>query len=795
MTQSNSSSVKLRSQLSAEVKKSVVDLGKVAEIIAELSKHDPDFVRFTVDAGIISRLGQELVARQETALAELIKNAFDADATSVTLIFENTDTPGGQLEIVDDGLGMTRSQLVDGFMRLASTEKIDNPTSIRYKRERAGRKGIGRFAVQRLGEELEIITQTLNADKALRVNIDWRKFSGGKELASVSNRIKVVPKERKEGTTLRINKLRESWSEEDIKAVYRNVTDLIQPSSLFDKRKGKDNAELMQDGQYINNDELDNANPEFEIIFYRRIDKKLHLIASKETEILQHALAVIEGFVDENGQGYWSVTSEKLDINELAAVIGKGRDAHNVPFDHLRNVDFIAYYFIYNSTLIPRSVVSTIKKLAATKGGIRIYRNGFRVRPYGEPDNDWLGLDASTRAREILPPHANSNFFGFVEIIDRAGKQFEETSGRERLVENKAFEELQDFVSRVLKAAVLRIAEVRGKKQTTGQKDWDRKNSSERLRDAAARLGQAIVSARAEAKSGADGTAHLDEYDKLLETAQEVVEELKLTASEQEELLQELGMLRVLATLGLVIGEFTHEVKATLYSSSIAAKNLAASLKRNSKQLTMAEDLKFNIERFQTYVTYFDESIAENTHRELRPQNLPVLAKRFAGTITPAASAAGVKFESIQYDGYDLITRPMHTSEWSSIFFNLYTNSQKAIMRANSQGKILIQCGKERGKIYLKFADNGDGIPSENVDRIFNAFFTTSSPAGRRAGEEEELRGSGLGLKIVRDIVESYGGSISLTEPPQGFTTCFRIEIPRATEKELEAYGYKVHLS
>lgn len=795
MAQSNSKLEKLREQLSAEVKKTVVDLGKVSEITAELSRHDADFVRFTVDAGIISRLGQELVARQETALAELIKNAFDADATSVTLIFENTDTPGGQLEIVDDGLGMTRSQLVDGFMRLASTEKIDNPTSIRYGRKRAGRKGIGRFAVQRLGEELEIITQTLNTNAALRVNIDWRKFSGGKELASVSNRIKVVTKERKEGTTLRINKLRESWSEEDIKAVYRNVTDLIQPSTLFDKRKGKDNGHVTQDGQGIVKDDFDNIDPGFEIIFYRRVNKKLHLIASKETEILQHALAVIEGYVDENGYGYWSVTSEKLDINELAVAIGKDRENHKAPFEHLRNVDFIAHYYIYNSTLLPRSVVSTIKKLAAAKGGIRIYRNGFRVRPYGEPDNDWLGLDASTRARDILPPHANSNFFGFVEIIDRAGKQFEETSGRERLVENKAFEELQDFVSRVLKAAVLRVAEVRGKKQTTGQKDWDRKNSAERLSDAAAKLAQAIQAARAETRSGTGGAAQLDEYDKLLETAQEVVDELKLSASEQDELLQELGMLRVLATLGLVIGEFTHEVKATLYSSSLAAKNLVASLRKGSKQLVTAEDLKFNIERFQTYVSYFDDSIMENSHRELRPQNLPVLAKRFAETISPAASAAGIKFQPIQYDRYDLITRPMHTSEWASIFFNLYTNAQKAIMRANAQGKILIKLGKEGGRIYLKFADNGDGIPPENVDRIFNAFFTTSSPASRRAGEEEELRGSGLGLKIVKDIVESYSGSISLTEPPAGFTTCFKIELPRATEKELETYGYKVHLS
>ncbi|HEV2881370.1 MAG TPA: sensor histidine kinase [Pyrinomonadaceae bacterium] len=788
---------KLRKQLTSEANKKVADLGKVVEIITELSKLDPDFVRFTVDAGIINRLGEELVARQETALAELIKNAFDADAKSATLIFESTESPGGQLEVIDDGVGMTRQELIDGFMRLASTEKIEQPTSPKYKRKRAGRKGIGRFAVQRLGEELEITTQTLNSNKALRVNIDWSKFSRGKELTSVANRIKEFPKKREgeEGTTLVISKLRESWSEDDIKTVYKNVADLIQPTTLFDKRKTKESLATTQDKLKATEEEPQNADPGFKVVFYRRVDGALHVVASEETEILQHALAVVEGYVDKDGHGYWSVESEKLSISEPILEIGKDRENHKVPFEHLRNIDFIAHYFIHNSSLLPRSVKNTIKKLAAEKGGIRVYRNGFRVRPYGEPDNDWLGLDASTRAREILPPHANSNFFGFVEIIDPEGKQFEETSGRERLVENKAFEELQEFVSRVLKAAVLRVAEVRGKKRTASQKDWEKRNPAERIRDAAARLSQAISTARATAESKADNESKLEEYEELLHTTQQVVADLKVTARVQEDLLQELGMLRVLATLGLVIGEFTHEVKATLYSASLAAKNLVYSLKKGSKELRIAEDLKFNIERFQTYASYFDDAISENTKRELHPQNLRVLVKRFAETITPAASATGIKVEQPQYEGYDLITRPMHSSELSSIFFNLYTNAQKAILRANSKGKILLRAGKDKSRVYVDFADNGDGVPPENAERIFNAFFTTSSPAGRRAKEDDELRGSGLGLKIVKDIVDSYEGNISLVDPPATYRTCFRVEIPRATDKDLEEHAYKIHLS
>ena len=118
-------------------------------------------IGFTVDAGLIQRLGYELVGRAETAVSELIKNSYDADATIVDVDFIDTAVQGGSLVISDNGLGMTEEQLINGFMRISSTDKLHNPTSPRFNRTKAGRKGIGRFAAQRLGEELVIVTQTI----------------------------------------------------------------------------------------------------------------------------------------------------------------------------------------------------------------------------------------------------------------------------------------------------------------------------------------------------------------------------------------------------------------------------------------------------------------------------------------------------------------------------------------------------------------------------------------------------------------------------------------------------------
>ena len=99
-------------------------------------------VGFTVDAGLIQRLGYELVGRAETAVSELIKNSYDADATVVDVDFINAFTQGGSLIISDNGLGMTKQQLINGFMRISSTDKLHNPTSLRFNRTKAGKKGI-----------------------------------------------------------------------------------------------------------------------------------------------------------------------------------------------------------------------------------------------------------------------------------------------------------------------------------------------------------------------------------------------------------------------------------------------------------------------------------------------------------------------------------------------------------------------------------------------------------------------------------------------------------------------------
>ena len=161
----------IRSELQQILQNEPKNYSKILELSNQLTKFDEENVRFSIDAGIIDRLGKELVARHETAVSELVKNAYDADATKVTITFKESYDVGGVLEIEDNGLGMTKEQLINGFMRLSSSDKLHFPRSPRYDRKRAGKKGIGRFSSQRLGTKLTIITQTLESEKALRLII------------------------------------------------------------------------------------------------------------------------------------------------------------------------------------------------------------------------------------------------------------------------------------------------------------------------------------------------------------------------------------------------------------------------------------------------------------------------------------------------------------------------------------------------------------------------------------------------------------------------------------------------
>lgn len=766
----------IKQKLKEILEKEPENTDEILALTTKLATLDNDKVRFSIDAGVIDRLGKELVARHETAVSELIKNAYDADATSVKLTFESVDDTGGTLTIVDNGTGMTRNDLVNGFMRISSTDKIHNPISKIYGRKRAGKKGIGRFATQRLGDNLTIITQTQTSKTGYKITIDWTKYKSDEELLLITNKIEEIPRDLSSatGTTLIIKNLEEWWSEATIRRVYRYALDIVQPFPLSKQKiiNGKRN------------------DPGFKIECYR--DKTS--IADEESMFYDHALAEIEGYVDKDGYGFWEIKKSKVDtVTSQPQLIKSKNKTLEGKFKYLDTIHFKAYYFIFSKKLLPKQVESYIRETARDYGGIRIYRNGFRVLPYAEPQDDWLGLDASIRKRSILPVHGNINFFGFVEIAGN-NKNFIELSSREGLFQNDAYKELVDYLYKSLIAVVSRIAEARGRKTTTGQKNWKKedKKPEDVINEAADDL-DAIADDLDANQDSEKQSSNDSSSDEKTKTNQEKANEyrakakrLRLANQVIKEKISELAMLRVLAGLGLIIGEFTHEITTYLSVFNVDAQYLVDNLLKSSTEYERAVRLKKTFNSFQIYASYFDETISKNANRDLKIINLKTTVKEFKKTIKNDLIRNNIEMD-IELLNDEIYTLKMHESEWASILFNFYSNSKKALKRENPpQRKIKIISGIQEGNVFLQFLDNGNGIPKEARDKVFNAFFSTSTPKGHSATLKDEMSGTGLGLKIVKDTIDGYNGDIFLDNPVDGYKTSFRIELPKATEEEID---------
>lgn len=760
----------LKQQLLECLQAEELDNTQMLSLTHQIANFDEDKVRFSVDAGVIDRLGQELVARQETAVSELVKNSYDADAEYVSLKFFDSKEIGGTLIIEDDGQGMGRDDLVNGFMRVSSTAKIHEPTSPIFNRQRAGQKGIGRFSVQRLGRKLTIITQTRDSDNALKLIINWDDYNRDGNLFIVENTLEVIPKTKEKGTTLIIEYLRDRWSRASIQRVYRYVSDIIRP--------------IIPSDEVIN---VEQEKDKFNVEFFEITQGKRQKIADSIIMLYQHAVAVFSGEIDEQGYGWVTIDSKRLKIVNEKLKIGFNPDDSQSPFPNIRDVKFKVFYFIYESNLINKMHSTSIRSKLTHEGGMKLYRNGFRVLPYGEQGDDWLRLDESSRRRAILTPHANINFYGFVELTDPDNK-FNETSSREGLIDNESVRELKNFVHRALVSAVMRVGAARGMKIAASQKkdgkDWE--GVEVRIKNIALSLDELDKEFEGEEKKTTRR--------KTLKKIKEDISELKVAhEAEIKKTMQERAMLRVLSSVGITVSQFIHEIKYYMDNIQSDINFLLRALDGIDEQKASLETVKIlrnNFDAFKNYTAYFNTVVSANLIRELAPLNIREVVHSFISSMKHDAERLGIEFLPSKFNKVFLYTKPMHPSEWSSILFNFYTNAKKAIAREKVKGKVLIECGEEDGYIFLEFSDNGDGIKSGDEEFVFDEFFTTTAAVSLdEIYSHHEAIGTGLGLKIVRDIVKSHRGNVEVVSAKTEFSTCFRVEIPKANDKELKEYG------
>lgn len=785
---------KLIEKLSSES----TDISEILTLSTELSKLDQDTVRFTVDADHVSRLGLELVSKKETALSEIIKNSYDADADTVYVDF-NSEGNQSWIKVLDNGSGMSREELINGFMRISTSMKKNEEYSNKYGRKRAGKKGIGRFAAQRLGLKLTVFTKREKDDNCLKVEINWREFESEKELIAISNKIVETDADYfrkhqfKSGTLLIIHDLRDSWTLSQIKRAYRYTSELLLPFPV---------SKVINGGSDPSNKRKD---PGFSAVIRRIMDGNEIDVIDTHDMYLKHALAEIEGWIDDEGNGFWQVKSNYLGYDSgvknyktmtLSQYLERDQSSiENITVSEVRNVKFKAYYFTPKAVPhVPKILNSTVSENLRESGGIRLYRNGFRVLPYGEKFNDWLRLDFHYRNRTILPPIGNQTFFGFVEITPNTQGYFEEVASREGLLETDSFNELREFVSSAILSAIVDFSYALGQtKVFAGEKDYIKKKRptyKDNIDDLTDSIGQLENSPESEEGSAPHNGSLIDgdeteqnngSSEGTRVVSNELIERIVLRA---KYLIDKAEMYRILAGLGLSMAEFTHEVKFSILKVSDNLSKLreissTTDLGREVEQVFAA------IENLRSYTSFFEASFQSLTDKEGELLDL----RRFVNEFIEALKDTKHEDDQVGIDvllkGVDFVSRKAHRANFDSVLVNLYSNAKKAIYRAGVEGRILIELEETEDTVEMIFSDNGCGVSEDNRDKIFDEFFTTNTQMFN-ASENQQMLGMGLGLTIVREIVEGLGGEIDLITPKEGFSTSFQVSLPKADEKDIE---------
>lgn len=390
---------------------------------------------FKVRARLIEQLGEQLIKNESIALIELIKNAYDADASTVYLIMKYVDNPeAGQIIVEDNGTGMDADIIRNVWLEAGSDYKKkmieNNQVTPVYKRRPLGEKGIGRFAVHKLGRKIEIISKKEDK-KEIYVLIDWDKFENIRYIDEIG--IEVIEREpevfiNQTGTRLIISKLKNKWSPDEIKKIYRSIMSFNNP---FSKNK--------------------NFNVNFEIDRKEWIEGLITI-----DKILDYALFFVEAEIDDDRIKKFRYefrpynTMDRLQkrmvdennqhIKKILKIVDKDDNPINTGNYKIGPIKFTAYMYDQDSKILKLGVSDTkgLKEYIKINGGIRVYRNGIRIYDYGEPENDWLELDirrVNVPAKRI----SNNLILAAIDLDRMHSTDLIEKTNREGFIENDAY--------------------------------------------------------------------------------------------------------------------------------------------------------------------------------------------------------------------------------------------------------------------------------------------------------------------------------------------------------------------
>lgn len=686
-------------------------------------------------ARLIQLIGAELVSSPLVAIVELVKNAYDADAKRVAVRFINSETP--IIEIEDNGIGMSAHTVLDDWMVPGTAMKRKRITTDLGRRV-LGEKGIGRFAAATLGDSLEMVTRQQGADE-IAVFVDWSQFADEERFLDQvaieweARKPKVFTSVQTEvatrtdhGTLLRI------WTPPD-----------GRPDSTRPPKFDWDQLEM----------ELRTALGRLVSPFVEIEDFRVVLVSDGTEEQVERA--------DILGNPMYritaSVTKQGAYVAQLVTPTGseaKHGDLKYEPLIGSFKIDLLAWDRD-RLNLRPLALdlglgLDAVRKDLDENCGISIYRDGFRVLPYGEKGDDWLGLDLRSR---LKPGHnlANNQVVGAISISADQNSDLLDQTNREGIRNNGAFRALRDAILQLMD--ILERARARHKNPTPEKRSGPREDPLDSFR-------LPIVMSIAK-----DSHPEDQELQRAIRT-----EEARLV-KEASRYLEVQAQYAHLATLGGLVDSLLHEGRRPLSLLRGEAQNGAAEADLWPDPYGSRSGARFR---------------KINGHGE-------VLSRHF-GRLEPFATRGRGRPRAIEMEGlvrdavmffsdeikkYDIaVDMPQgHTKvtvdpvEIRTVIANLVDNSVYWLQRSPPPRRVRIDVIREAdGSVTLTCSDNGPGVAEEDRTHIFEPYYSTKP------------QGTGLGLAIAGLLVQDYySGSISLVSGGTLPGATFKVTLKRRT--------------
>ncbi|WP_352258945.1 HAMP domain-containing sensor histidine kinase [Psychrobacter sp. TB55-MNA-CIBAN-0194] len=841
-------------------------------------------IPFKVSARTARLIGRENVASAKGAVIELVKNAYDADSDLCIVYFDFTYTRLKEeadenylcelyksgisrcilnkyykkhsvkndiykfqsesdedildfkshlskcvvLYIIDFGEGMTKDIIINNWMTIGTDNKA-NDIFTQSGRVKSGAKGIGRFALDRLGSKCKMTTvfnpdvhqkfKSIDMANGYEWEVNWEDFDGqNKTIDSVNATLmqrnsldyldevkKIIPEEEWSiirdriyetknssistdfGTILKISGLRDDWSEYYINQLYKDLEVLVPPKEtaefilfLYSSSHKTDYGEI----QGIVCDDYD-----FKLVAKASRDKNVEIKVYRneyDVQSLPDSLFEMPTFQEEPylkedfERGFWQVTRTFGELLPGYTVV----DQDNV-FDDIGEFEFTLFFMkkTYSSPdakrFFYRAINSSQRKYWLDSfSGIKIFRDDFRVRPYGEVNQssfDWLGLGSRKAASPAGVAKKGAgyrinpeNISGAIKISRLTNIAFEDKSSREGLQDNKTFEVFKKIIN-----SIIHVFEIDRSYIAQHMDQYDRSfHQGSRDKEKANKLAEEIIK-RSREKSGSQASSSNVSSDPEKEVLAYAVESKN---EEIEKLKEEQKMLRALASSGIVMASFSHDLSKLKdilkHRISRLERVLSESLEENDfsnvpvfrNPFHLARNMKKDDMKLANWLSFSLGSTRKDKRNRKNIKLVPYF-KNYKQDWTGVLDSRNINL--IIDDVNDCSIRAFEI-DLDSIFNNLLVNSIDSfnILKENRDREVCVKVSETDSQLIIEYKDSGCGLNPEitNANEIFEPLFTT-----KRSSSTGDEVGTGLGMWIIKSVIEENDGDIQLLYPNIGF--------------------------